>query len=206
MTSSAPHVRPATTADLTRMAQVLAGSFSQDPVFVRMLPQDLRRREDRLRHFFTLELPRSLAHGGAWVTDDGAGAAVWYPPGHWKPSLWQTLRQTPAMLRVLGRQASLAGQMLTAMQQHHPTTPHWYLLYVAVADGRQGSGVGTALLRPVLEHCDTDGLPAYLEATTKRNQALYRRLGFTDLPELILPGGGPVMSPMWRKPVRATPT
>lgn len=181
------------------MAQVLAGSVREDPVFVHMLPPDLRRREDRLRCFFALELPRSLAQGGAWTTTDGAGAAVWYAPG-WKPSLWLTVRQAPAMLRVLGGQASVAGQMLAAMQQHHPETPHWYLLYLAAESGRQGTGIGSALLRPVLEQCDAQRVPAYLEATTEQNRALYRRHGFTDLPELVLTDGGPVTYPMWRKP------
>jgi ribosomal protein S18 acetylase RimI-like enzyme len=109
------------------------------------------------------------------------------------------------MLRVLGRQASSAGQMLAAMQQHHPPTPHWYLLYLATESGRRGSGIGTALLQPVLHQCDTDGVPAYLEATTEGNRALYRRHGFTDMPQLVLPGGGPVLYPMWREPVSRTP-
>jgi GNAT superfamily N-acetyltransferase len=187
------------------MAEVLAGSFSDDPVFLHMLPPDLRRRQDRLRRFFALELPRSQAQGGAWTTADGAGAAVWYPPGRWRPSRWQTVRQTPAMLRVLGRQASVAGQVLATMHLHHPATPHWYLLYVAAEAGRRRSGIGTALLRPVLHQCDRDGTPAYLEATTAQNRALYRRHGFEDLPELVLPGGGPVLHPMWREPVGRTP-
>jgi GNAT superfamily N-acetyltransferase len=204
MSAPALSVRRATAADRRRSADVLAGAFSDDPVFLRMLPADVSRREDRLRRFFALELPRSVAEGGAWTTADGAGAAVWYPPGRWKPSLWRTVLQTPAMLRVLGKQASSAGQMLAAMQQHHPAAPHWYLMYLAAETGRTGSGIGTALLQPVLYRCDTDGLPAYLEATTQRNRALYRRHGFTDLPELVLPDGGPVLYPMWREPRRPT--
>ena len=32
----------------------------------------------------------------------------------------------------------------------------------------QGRGIGSALMQPVLERCDRDGMPAYLEATTPR--------------------------------------
>jgi GNAT superfamily N-acetyltransferase len=206
VTVSAPHVRHAGAADLPRIAEVLTGAFAEDPVFVHMLPPDLRRREDRLRRFFAMELPRSRAESGAWTTTDGSGAAVWYPPGRWKPSSWHTIRQTPGMLRVLGKQAPLAGRVLAAMQQHHPQQPHWYLLYLATEAGRQGTGIGTSLLQPVLEQCDRQQLPAYLEATTTRNRALYRRHGFTDLPELVLPDDGPVLYPMWRAPVSRTPT
>jgi GNAT superfamily N-acetyltransferase len=182
------------------VVDVLSRAFADDPVFLHMLPVDMDRREDRLRRFFAMELPRSEGLGGAWTTVDGAGAAVWYPPGMWKPSLWLTLRQTPAMLRILGRQAPVAGRVLSTMQEHHPHRPHWYLLYVAAGAGRRGTGVGTALLRPVLDRCDEEGTPAYLDATTDRNRALYRRHGFADMEELTLPDGGPVLYPMWREP------
>jgi GNAT superfamily N-acetyltransferase len=182
------------------MAELLATSFQADPVFMHMLPLDVRRRAARLQRFFAMELPRSQAEGGAWTTEDGAGAAVWYPPGRWKASFWQTLRQTPGMLRALGRQASLGSQMLAAIQEHHPATPHWYLSYVGVQAERQGQGIGRALLQPVLEHCDAQRLPAYLEATNERNRALYLRHGFADRPQLELPSGGPPLRPMWREP------
>jgi ribosomal protein S18 acetylase RimI-like enzyme len=104
------------------------------------------------------------------------------------------------MLRILGRQAAVAGRVLSTMQEHHPERPHWYLLYVAAATGRRGTGVGSAVLRPVLDRCDDEDIPAYLEATTDRSRALYRRQGFEDMEELALPDGGPVMYPMWREP------
>ena len=200
MTASAPDVRRARANDLPRMAEVLATAFVDDPVFAHMLPVQVHGRAARLRRFFAMELPRSQAEGGAWTTADGTGAAVWYPPGRWKPSLWQTLRQTPGMLRVLGRQAALGGRMLAEMQEHHPSAPHWYLLYVGVEPSRRGQGIGSALLQPVLEHCDEQRLPAYLEATNDRNRVLYRRHGFADRDEVVLPAGGPAVLPMWREP------
>ena len=55
------------------------------------------------------------------------------------------------------------------------------------------------LLRPVLDRCDTEGAPAYLEATNKRNLPLYRRQGFEVREELDLPNG-PRLWTMWREP------
>lgn len=71
---------------------------------------------------------------------------------------------------------------------------------IAVAPERQGEGLGSALVRSVLDRCDQEGVPAYLEASNERSRALYERLGFghtgkpLDLPE------GPRMWPMWREP------
>lgn len=62
-----------------------------------------------------------------------------------------------------------------------------------------GRGVGSALMRPVLETCDRDGVPAYLEATSERNKRLYLRHGFEVTDEIRLPDG-PTLWRMWRAP------
>jgi GNAT superfamily N-acetyltransferase len=198
--SSSVGVRRATSGDHELLASVLADAFREDPVFMHLLPLGIRRREARLRRFFDLEVPRSVRLGGAWVSTDGAGAAIWYPPAHWKPSQWQDLRQAPATARIFGRQLARAKRVQAELRRHHPQSPHWYLYYLGARPGRQNAGIGTALLRPMLETCDNEGLPAYLEATSPRNRALYRRHGFLDGEPLGLPDGGPPMYPMWRRP------
>jgi len=51
----------------------------------------------------------------------------------------------------------------------------------------------------VLDRCDREGRPAYLEATNEGNQRLYLRHGFEVTAEITLPDG-PTMWPMWREP------
>jgi hypothetical protein len=51
----------------------------------------------------------------------------------------------------------------------------------------------------VLERCDTERLPAYLEASSEDNARLYARLGFEPREELEVLPGVPVR-PMWREP------
>ncbi|SDX67720.1 Acetyltransferase (GNAT) domain-containing protein [Geodermatophilus africanus] len=182
------------------MAAVLARAFADDPVVSYLFPSDARRREQRLSRFFDLELPRSEALGGSWMSADGAGAAIWFPPGTWRPSTWATLRQTPAALRVFGRNIGRASRAQSVMQEHHPARPHWYLYYLGTEPEKQGIGIGAAVLRPVLDLCDSHRLPAYLEASSPRNSALYRRHGFEELDPLVLPEKGPTMYPMWREP------
>ena len=201
MSESTPTVvRLATVVDHEQMSAVLASAFAADPVFRYMLPPDMSRREQRLRRFFIDELTRSQLAGGAWTTTRGDGAAIWYPPGRWKPSTWQMLQSLPAAVRVFGRQLALASQALTVMQKHHPAADHWYLYYLATAPGRQGAGVGSAMMLPVLRDCDEQGVAAYLEATTERNRDLYLRYGFVPSQPLELPRNGPTVFPMWRQP------
>lgn len=59
------------------------------------------------------------------------------------------------------------------------------------------------LMQPTLERADAVGLPAYIEASSKRSAALYERLGFVHTGVFELPGGGPPVWPMRRPPAGA---
>jgi GNAT superfamily N-acetyltransferase len=197
-------VRRATAADRAELARVLADAFADDAVFTRLFPPTTTRRESRLRRMFALEAARSEQYGGTWISGDGAGGAVWFPPGRWKATRWENLRDAPRWMALFGRELRFgqqAQEVRKDMEAHHrELPPHWYLLYIVVEPARQGRGLGGALLRPVLEECDRTGTPAYLEASCERNRALYARHGFVERDPLPLPGGGPTMFPMWRDP------
>jgi ribosomal protein S18 acetylase RimI-like enzyme len=86
------------------------------------------------------------------------------------------------------------------MERKHPKTPqHWYLAVLGTAPDAQGRGLGSAVLGPVLEQCDRDGVGAYLESSKERNIDFYARHGFRVLEELRLLRG-PKMWKMWREP------
>jgi GNAT superfamily N-acetyltransferase len=87
----------------------------------------------------------------------------------------------------------------TLMELRHPRAPQYYVLVVGVVPELQGRGLGSALMRPTLDHCDEVGLPAYLEASSERSAALYERLGFRCHRELRL-GGSPPLRLMTRPP------
>ena len=112
-----------------------------------------------------------------------------------------TLRELGPMRRVFGRRLPLAFRSRLRMESRHPRTPpHWYLATMGVVRERQGRGLGTALMRPALESLDSEGIPAYLEASTPRSRELYRRNGFEVTGEFNLPAHGPPLWQMWREP------
>ena len=83
------------------------------------------------------------------------------------------------------------------MARYHPKEPHWYLPLLGVDPARQGQGLGSALLKHALAHCDAEGLPAYLESSNIKNVPLYERHGFEVL-GVIQPGDFPPLYPMLR--------
>jgi GNAT superfamily N-acetyltransferase len=194
-----PVVREATSADVAGLSAALARAFDDDPVTRWIFPS--ARYGERLQGFFTLNLTKlALRHRLVFTTEDHRGGAIWMPPGAWELSLRDIVRTAPAHLRVLGRKVPSALRTLLQIEKRHPRAPHYYLATLGTDPAFQGTGVGTALLQPVLERCDTEGLPAYLESSKERNLAFYGRHGFEVTEELQLRGGGPPLWLMWREP------
>ena len=100
---------------------------------------------------------------------------------------------------VVEEHADRLFETLGRMEEKHPVEPHRYLFLLGTRPESQGRGLGSALMAPVLQTCDRDRVPAYLEATSERNKQLYTRHGFDVTDEIALPGG-PTMWTMWRSP------
>ncbi len=195
-----PDVRKATPADIDPMAEVLAASFNEDPILDYLFPQPHVART--YRRFFEHEL-RSvyLKHDETWTTVDGVrGAALWAPPGKWKVGFWEIVRSAPLFVRLMGRRLPRGLRALGVIEGAHPPGDHYYLAVLGTEPSAQGLGVGSALMAPVLQRCDQQGLGAYLESSKERNVPFYARHGFEVTRELALPGGGPKIWPMWREP------
>jgi GNAT superfamily N-acetyltransferase len=124
------------------------------------------------------------------MTADGQAVASWTD---------STRAPDPAALAgVAARAAALAGacadraaEAHAAVAERHPDDAHWYLGVVGVRPGRQGAGLGTAVLGPRLERCDRQGRLAVLETSSGRSVRFYERLGFAVHAELDVPGRGP---------------
>jgi GNAT superfamily N-acetyltransferase len=67
---------------------------------------------------------------------------------------------------------------MQAVERHHPHVPHWYLAVLGTDPPRQGCGVGSSLLEPVLARCDAEGVPAALSTYTSTAVRWFQRAGF----------------------------
>jgi GNAT superfamily N-acetyltransferase len=91
-------------------------------------------------------------------------------------------------------------RLMATMESHHPKERHYYLGTVGTDPEWQGRGVGSALLQPVLDHCDEEGLPAYLESSKQQNLPFYHRHGFDITGQIHSPDGAVTLWMMWREP------
>ncbi len=190
-------VRVATTDDRPALGGVLAGAFEDDPVWRHLVP-----RRDRWRaapSFFAATIGHPTERGEVYTTTGREGAAVWSAPGRWKVKPTEEVSVAGPAVRLFGTGLVRAMRFLTTLEKAHPPEPHWYLAILATDPDHQGHGVGSALLAPVLERCDVEGLPAYLESTRESTVAFYARHGFTVTEPLTI-ADGPTLYPMWREP------
>jgi GNAT superfamily N-acetyltransferase len=139
---------------------------------------------------------RAFRHGGAYSIDETRGAALWLPPG---VSPDEAAVEALFAETIRPDRAASGAKLAELMSAHHPREPHWYLPIIGVEPMAQGRKLGAQLMRPVLEICDRDGLPAYLESSNPRNIPFYKQLGFRALATLQS-GDSPQLVPMMREP------
>lgn len=193
-------LRRAIVDDVSHLKRVYAEAFYDDPIVEWMIP-DERSRRQRLRRFFAIELRYvALPRGAVWMSTDLSGAAMSTAPGAWRLPLRAFLLEGTTF----GRWQHRAGRLAAAMHRRHPRQPSYHFRDIGVLPEQQGRGLGSALMRPTLDRCNREGLPAYLEATSERSAALYERLGFQLIDELRV-GGSPPLWLMLRSPQALTP-
>lgn len=151
--------------------------------------------------YFLGYVAQAIEHGVVEATEDRSAAALWVvEDGGEQPD---PPRPEPHVAAMLGPWAERVYQFDQLLHDALPTPgrPFEHLAILAVLPGRQGKGLGTALLEHRLAHLDREGIPAYLEASEANTRRIYLNYGFVDHGEPIRFPDGPTMYPMWREPV-----
>jgi ribosomal protein S18 acetylase RimI-like enzyme len=195
-------VRRVGDADQQVVLDILTEAFMNDPLVCWLFPEPEER--GRLQsHFYRPLLTHSAAE--AYLAGRREGAAVWLTPAAGQtPYEEHPEAPDPGRSTVFGANGARLLALGQALAVRHPDRePHLYLPCMGVISGRQGAGLGSALLRHRLARADADGLAVYLEASSPRSRALYQRLGFDDLGEPVRVADSTLLWPMWRPPLTA---
>jgi len=198
-------VRTATPDDRAAAVRTALRAFAADPLIRWFFPDDATYDAQAGALFATL-FDLRVDGGEVRCTDDVAAVAMWdRPGGHpkgeaWGDLVWQegTAGFTPAE----HERFDLLGAEIAS---HKVDVPTWYLGILATHPDWQRRGLASAVLRPVLELADADGLAASLLTATAENVAFYRRHGFVvhaeaDAPARAGEGAGPHVWTLRREP------
>jgi ribosomal protein S18 acetylase RimI-like enzyme len=224
-------VRTTTPADFPRVADAMASAFFDNPITIWHVPDKSRRLDVMRQFFTVLlenvYAPFGLVYTNLGEAASGAMLIAHDVQDDRKPKPglpveWcrtcnaprahgrlprnmvvppDTSAELHRALAVVFRDFPRTLELFELLDAHHPRDPHYYLQFIGVRPECQGTGIGSAFLRAVLDRCDLEGTAAYLEAD-ERSKPLYLRHGFEAIAELRLPEG-PSFWPMWRAPRRA---
>jgi len=183
--------------DVDAIVDVLTTAFFDDPLWGPAFP-DRAARALQAAALWRLLAFSAQRYDWLWVTEGVEAAAVWIPPG----GVELTSEEEDGLEAYLGRWcdpavvAELLG-IFAAFEHARPDEPHFYLSLLGTHVHHRGRGLGTALLRHVLELVDQQRMPVHLESCNPVNEPLYRRLGFERSGEFAAPSGH-VVTTMWR--------
>ena len=194
-------IRLASQEDGKAIKDLMKKVFCDDPLMIWFLLQD-QRRDAALETFYDFMVNTyGLPQGLCWVTADISGAALWMPPGKWEPPLLQQFSMIGVIVRSFGwRNLMLKFSERQKIDRCHPHQPHYYLSGLGVSQELRGQGIGSALIKPMLDRSDQEGLGCYLETSLERNLNFYQRHGFAVTQQLSIgPDKFPIWT-MWRDP------
>lgn len=158
------------------LGQVLSAAFYDEPNFRYILTNE-QKRQTALPWFFSEIVLRTLTDE-IYTTPDKAGAAVWMRPGE-IPTFNIGLLKMPFKFGWNAfRRSMQLSQHIDLLRKSAIQRPHWYLVALGVDPVKQGQGIGSQLIQPVLAHADQADAPCYLETYVQRNVRFYQKHGF----------------------------
>jgi GNAT superfamily N-acetyltransferase len=184
----------------------LVEAFWDYPESLHLLPDERRRR--RVLPRYLLSDARDAARFGMLLAavdhGDVIGAAAWIPPEAYPVSARRQVRQALDLAPGLPwgiRAAGEARRGQSSNRAHHRIhPPHFYLRAVGVEPSVQTQGVGTALIRPVLDRADERAVGCFLQTAAIENVRWYERFGFTVAASYRPTPSWPPVWTMWRSP------
>jgi ribosomal protein S18 acetylase RimI-like enzyme len=178
------------TSELGVAARVLAEAYVHDPVLLWAMPKMATRLSDATA-FFTFYLHRMLdQRREVFVTSDRSAVAVMTSISVAE----RESRRSPHTLRGLVRKPSTAADFIRWIETFQPDFNHKYLEFIGILPTHRSKGLGSMLLRRLLELSELEGLPVWSWSSNPRNLPFYRRLGFEIGNKLRRDAGTPAVT------------
>jgi ribosomal protein S18 acetylase RimI-like enzyme len=178
-----------------KAAVLLTAAFFNYPMMVHYF-QDPKKRERRLPWYMKNVLNSAMRYGEVFVTSDLTGVLFILPPGHTRLTNKEYIKSgflmTPIVMGYRSYKKSNECEIFVADTHERLMNgrEHYYLWGLVVDPGTQRKGVGSTLMKIIIDRADTKNVPVYLETHDKNNVAYYERFGFKLIHTGTIPGHG----------------
>ncbi len=192
MEKKLPEIIRAEEKDKEQVKSVLKLGFSNDDLLRWVFPSanSFLKSFDLWMEEFSKE---SFKNNIVFSEKNFHGTSLWHPPGFEFDDtvLHSTFESIP------DNRLEDALKFFEEFSEYHPKDA-WYLAFIAVDPSKQGSGIGSFILKEALRMIDEKKERAYLEASSERNMSLYERHGFECIGKIQINDSPPAF-PMIRE-------
>ncbi len=170
-------------------AELVAATLYDDPMFVFIQPDDVRRRA-LLAWYVPHVIRRVEAKGRVDVVPDRA-AAIWIPPtSKLRPPFvsWTSLMVAPVRLGIIALQRAMEFAAAVDEASRDQAPGSWRLMHVAVARSVRSRGYAAEVLAGTLAEADAGGHRSFVAATSEPATAFLGTQGFEVVRHLRVEG------------------
>ncbi|MHA2200380.1 MAG: GNAT family N-acetyltransferase [Candidatus Thorarchaeota archaeon] len=182
-----------TMSELDKGVEILVNAFWDDPLNLYFIPESQNRRK-LFSDYLHVRLKFAVRYGEVYSTSPNfEGIAAWFPPRKSDLTYFRLLRVGfLGLIRLLGMKTvsrmNRVGSHGTKIRKQYLPEPHWHLFPIAVDPKHQKKGFASALMRPMLDKIQSQGLPCFLETLNEDYVSLYEHYGFEVIFKETLPG------------------
>jgi GNAT superfamily N-acetyltransferase len=168
----------------SHVIEILSNSFEDNQSVNYIVKQDSKRKE-RIRALMDYSFEICYMFGAVYLSDDNKGCALVLYPDQKKFSIKSTLLDVQLLLNAIGlTRAGKAMSRESAIKSNYPNEPIYYLWFLGVFNADQNNGVGSQLLKEIIQDSQKQQKPIYLETSTIKNIPWYQKFGFSIYQEL----------------------
>ena len=180
-----------TKKDIEIFSNNLAVSFKGYPLFEYF--SDYKYDVAKMKTFWKVSL-KTMSERTFFISDseDANSLAIFSPYENGKLSFWKYIKAG-----ALGMVAKLGLKMTKKMtdfekfaldvKNKYSKSGCWYLYVFVTMPEFRGKGLGSKIMRPMLEHLDEKNQDCYLETLTPGNVEIYKKYGFELKEEVKVP-------------------
>jgi GNAT superfamily N-acetyltransferase len=137
-----------------------------------------QKREGRIEGLMEYSFDVCNAFGEVWMSEDFQACALILFPDKKRTSLKTILWDLRLALSVIGLdRISAVLRRESMIKNHHPKEPFAYLWFIGVNPLKQNRGIGSAFIKEVINKCEKEKRPIYLETSVERNLPFYKKFG-----------------------------
>ena len=175
-----------TNKERDRVIDILEEPFNDNQSVNYIVKQD-KKRARRIRKLMAYSFDVCYLFGDVFLSEDKSGCALILLPDKKKNNLKSILLDIKLIVSCIGiSNIKKAMKRESKIKKLQPRKSIYYLWFIGVYPDQQNKGIGSSLIKEVIEEAHSRQRPVYLETSTLKNIPWYEKFGFKIYNELNL--------------------